>query len=112
MRMVANGVHSGTARAAMTNENADYYPVLLDRVGLRPGLVFAEPYGHTLILVSQLPQTSDQPGVLLSVDAQPDGTVGIKRFWKGNFLFTTTEVIGEPGFKAFRPITVNNGKLI
>jgi hypothetical protein len=111
MRMVANGVHSGTARAAMNNENADYYPVSLDRNGLRPGVVFADPYGHTLILVNQLPQTSDQPGVLLSVDAQPDGTVGIKRFWKGNFLFTTTEVIGEPGFKAFRPIAVNNGKL-
>lgn len=113
MRMVMNGVHSGTARAAMNNENADYYPVSLDRGGLRPGVVFADPYGHTLILVNQLPQTSDQPGVLLSVDAQPDGTVGIKRFWKGNFLFNTneTEVIGEPGFKAFRPITVNNGKL-
>lgn len=113
MRMVMNGVHSGTARAAMNNENADYYPVSLDRGGLRPGVVFADPYGHTLILVNQLPQTSDQPGVLLSVDAQPDGTVGIKRFWKGNFLFNTNEaeVIGEPGFKAFRPITVNNGKL-
>lgn len=111
MRMVANGVHSGTARAAMNNENADYYPVSLDRGGLRPGVVFADPYGHTLILVNQLPQSNDQPGVLLSVDAQPDGTVGIKRFWKGNFLFITTEVIGEPGFKAFRPIAVNNGKL-
>ncbi|MFA5330152.1 MAG: hypothetical protein WC384_20325 [Prolixibacteraceae bacterium] len=111
MRMVANGVHSGTARAALNNENADYYPVPLDRSGLRPGVVFADPYGHTLILVNQMPQTGDQPGVLFSVDAQPDGTVGIKRFWKGNFLFTTTEVIGEPGFKAFRTIAVNNGKL-
>jgi len=46
---------------------------------------------------------------LLSVDAQPDKTIAIKRFWKGNFLFTTSEVIGEPGFKAFRPILANNG---
>ncbi|MBV5315174.1 MAG: hypothetical protein JZU47_17860 [Prolixibacteraceae bacterium] len=110
LRMVANGVHSGTARAAMNNENADYYPIPLTHEGLRPGVVFADPYGHTLILVNQLPQTSDQPGVLLSVDAQPDGTVGIKRFWKGNFLFTTSDVIGEPGFKAFRPISFNDGK--
>lgn len=110
LRMVANGVHSGTARASMTNENADYYPVPLSREGLRPGVVFADPYGHTLILVNQLPQTSDQPGVLLSVDAQPDGTIGIKRFWKGNFLFTTSDVIGEPGFKSFRPIVVEKGK--
>jgi hypothetical protein len=111
LRMVANGVHSGTARAAMSNENADYYPVALNRDGLRPGVVFADPYGHTLILVNQLPQTSAGPGVLLSVDAQPDKTIAIKRFWKGNFLFTTSEVIGEPGFKAFRPISAHNGGL-
>jgi hypothetical protein len=49
--------------------------------------------------------------LLLAVDAQPDGTVGIKRFWKGNFLFNTSGVIGEPGFKAFRPITLKKGKL-
>lgn len=109
LRMVANGVHSGTARAAMNNENADYYPVELTRGSLRPGVVFADPYGHTLIVVNQLPQSGDQPGVLLSVDAQPDKTIAIKRFWKGNFLFATSEVIGEPGFKAFRPILVNNG---
>ncbi len=109
LRMVANGVHSGTARASMNNESADYYPVELNRDGLRPGVVFADPYGHTLILVNQLPQSGDQPGVLLSVDAQPDKTIAIKRFWKGNFLFATSEVIGEPGFKAFRPIEVHNG---
>ena len=111
LRMVANGVHSGTARASMNNENADYYPVALNRDGLRPGVVFADPYGHTLIVVNQLPQTSAGPGVLLSVDAQPDKTIAIKRFWKGNFLFTTSEVIGEPGFKAFRPIAAHNGGL-
>jgi len=113
VRMVANGVHSGTARTAFKDESSDYYPVPLTREALRPGVVFADPYGHTLILVRSIPQTSDSPGVLLSVDAQPDGTVGIKRFWKGNFLFNTnkTEVIGEPGFKAFRPIGLNDGKL-
>ena len=110
LRMIANGVHSGTARAAMSNENADYYPVELNRGSLRPGVVFADPYGHTLIVVNQLPQSGNQPGVLLSVDAQPDKTIAIKRFWKGNFLFATSEVIGEPGFKAFRPILVNDGK--
>jgi len=113
MRMVMNGVHSGTARTSLENENSDYYPVPLTPEALRPGVMFADPYGHTLMLVRQIPQTSDSPGVLLSVDAQPDGTVGIKRFWKGNFLFNTneTEVIGEPGFKAFRPIVVTDGKI-
>jgi hypothetical protein len=111
VRMVANGVHSGTARTALKDETSDYYPVSLTAASLRPGVVFADPYGHTLVLVKRLAQSGNTPGVLLSVDAQPDGTVGIKRFWKGNFLFTTKEVIGEPGFKTFRPIIVKEGKL-
>lgn len=111
VRMVMNGVHSGTARTALSDENSDYYPVALTQASLRPGIVYADPYGHTLILVNSLAQTKDKPGVLLSVDAQPDGTVGIKRFWKGNFLFNTIDVVGEPGFKAFRPIVVENGKI-
>ena len=110
VRMVANGVHSGTARTALNDESSDYYPVPLAPDALRPGVVFADPYGHTLILVNKVAQTGKTPGVLLAVDAQPDGTVGIKRFWKGNFLFNTSEVIGEPGFKAFRPIVLKGGK--
>lgn len=110
VRSIMNGVHSGTARTALDNENSDYYPVSLNRASLRPGTVFADPYGHTLILVSWVQQTKDKPGVLLAVDAQPDNTIAIKRFWKGNFLFNTSEVVGEPGFKAFRPILYENGK--
>ena len=110
LRRVMNGVHSGTARAALKDDSSDYYPVPLTHDALRPGIVFADPYGHTLILVRWVPQSDDSPGVLLSVDAQPDGTVGIKRFWKGNFLFTTSDVIGDPGFKAFRPIVMNDGQ--
>ncbi len=110
VRMVMNGVHSGTARTTFKNEEADYYPVPLTRESLRPGVVFADPYGHTLVLIGRIAQTNSTPGVLLSVDAQPDGTVGIKRFWKGNFLFNTSEVVGEPGFKAFRPIVLDKGR--
>jgi hypothetical protein len=111
LRRVMNEIHSGTARTALDDENSDYYPVSLDRHSLRPGIVYADPYGHTLILVGWVAQTKNNPGLLLAVDAQPDGTVGIKRFWKGNFLFNTSGVVGEPGFKAFRPISINNGKL-
>jgi hypothetical protein len=109
LRMVMNGVQSGTARTALEDENSDYYPVPLKPGSLRPGIVFADPYGHTLILVGHMAQTNNNPGLLLAVDAQPDGTVGIKRFWKGNFLFNTSGVIGEPGFKAFRPISFKKG---
>jgi hypothetical protein len=111
LRKLKDGVHSGTARTALDNENSDYYPVALDKESLRPGTVYADPYGHTLTLIGSVSQTRDHPGMLLAVDAQPDGTVGIKRFWKGNFLFNTSGVIGEPGFKAFRPISFDKGVL-
>lgn len=111
LRRLMDGVHSGTARTALDNENSDYYPVSLTREALRPGTVYADPYGHTFILIRWIPQTKDHPGGLLAVDAQPDKTIAIKRFWKGNFLFNTDEVVGEPGFKAFRPILFENDKL-
>jgi len=110
-RRIMDGVHSGTSRTALDDEKSDYYPVPLRRDALRPGTVFADPYGHTFILVNWLPQTKDQPGLLLAVDAQPDNTIAIKRFWRGNFLFNTSDVVGEPGFKAFRPIEFANGKM-
>jgi hypothetical protein len=108
LRKVMNGVHSGTARTAYDNGNSDYYPVALNRNSLRPGVVYADPYGHTFVIVRWVPQSRKKPGILLAVDAQPDGTIAVKRFWKGNFLFNTTEVIGEPGFKTFRPILRQN----
>jgi hypothetical protein len=110
LRNVMNTIHSGTARTRLEDDDSDYYPVGLTRKDLRPGVVFADPYGHTLILVRWVPQEGDGPGALLAVDAQPDGTVGVKRFWRGNFLFTTSEIIGEPGFKAFRPIVGDRGR--
>ena len=110
LRSVMNAIHSGTARTRLEDDDSDYYPVGLTRKELRPGVVFADPYGHTLVLVRWVPQEGDGPGALLAVDAQPDGTVGVKRFWRGNFLFTTSEVIGEPGFKAFRPIVRDRGR--
>lgn len=111
LRNIMNTIHSGSARTRLEDDTSDYYPVSLARKDLRPGVVFADPYGHTLILVRWVPQKGSGPGALLAVDAQPDGTVGIKRFWRGNFLFTTSEVIGEPGFKAFRPVVRDRGRL-
>src|SRR5262249_4014997 len=53
-----------------------------------------------------------EAGVLLAVDAQPDGTVARKRFWRGNFLFAQNPALGSPGFKRFRPIVrEKNGTL-
>src|SRR5262249_29794920 len=76
-----------------------------------PGTVYADPYGHILMLVRRVPQTADAAGVFLAVDGQPDGTVARKRFWRGNFLFAQDPALGNPGFKRFRPIVLENGAL-
>ena len=107
---IMNAIHSASGRTALDDDETDLYPVALDRFSLRPGVVFADPYGHTLVLVRWLDQTPDRPGGLLAVDAQPDGTVGLKRFWRGNFLFAASGVVGGPGFKAFRPIVLEAGR--
>ena len=101
---VAEGVHSGSGRTAASDNNTDYYPVPLAQEALRPGTVYADPYGHLLVLVRRVPQTDGAAGVYLAVDAQPDGTVARKRFWRGNFLFAQDPALGSPGFKRFRPI--------
>lgn len=98
-----DAVHSGTARTALDDEATDLYPVELSRDALWPGTVYADPYGHVLVLAKWVPQTPQQPGMLLAVDAQPDNSVSRKRFWEGTFLFADVASAG-PGFKAFRPL--------
>ena len=102
--IVGDAVHSGSGRTLASDDNSDYYTVPLKQETLRPGTVYADPYGHVLMLTKRMPQTADAAGVLLAADAQPDGTVAIKRFWRGNFLFAQDPALGSPGFKRFRPI--------
>jgi hypothetical protein len=104
MQTVAGGVHSGSGRTAANDNNTDYYPVALQEQTLRPGTVYADPYGHILMIVRRVPQSEGAAGVILAVDGQPDGTVARKRFWRGNFLFAQDPALGGPGFKRFRPI--------
>jgi hypothetical protein len=111
LRTVGDRVHSGSGRTRATDDNTDYYPVPLNQETLRPGAVYADPYGHMLVLVRRVSQTDAAAGVLLAVDAQPDGTVARKRFWRGNFLFAQDPALGSPGFKRFRPIVQKDGAL-
>jgi hypothetical protein len=101
---IGDGVHSGSGRTALADENTDTYPVPLSQDALRPGTVYADPYGHLLVIARRIAQSGDDAGVILAVDAQPDGTVAVKRFWRGNFLFATNPALGGPGFKRFRPV--------
>ncbi|MBX3192154.1 MAG: hypothetical protein KF819_34515 [Labilithrix sp.] len=111
LRTVADKAHSGSARQPFEEENSDYYPVALTSEALRPGTIFADPYGHVLMISKRLPQTAERGGVLLAVDGQPDGTVARKRYWRGNFLYATQRELGGPGFKRFRPVARRAGHL-
>jgi len=109
---VADVVQTGAVRVSATDDRTDFYMVPLTQATLRPGTVYADPYGHVLILVKRVPEANGAPGVFLAVDAEPDGTVTRKRFWRGNFLFVHDAALGSPGFKRFRPIVrEKNGAL-
>ena len=56
-----------------------------------------------------MPEANGTPGVFLAVDAEPDGSITRKRFWRGNFLFVHEPSLGSPGFKHFRPIVRDKG---
>jgi hypothetical protein len=110
VRDVGDVVHTGAVRAG--DENADFYTVPLTEKALRPGTVYADPYGHVLMLVRRVPEMNGTPGVFLAVDSEPDGSVTRKRFWRGNFLFAHEPTLGAAGFKHFRPIVKEkNGPL-
>ncbi len=109
---LADKAHSGSARQPFEEESSDYYPVPLTPSSLRPGTIYADPYGHVLMIAKRLPQNAERGGVLLAVDGQPDGTVARKRYWRGNFLYATQPELGGPGFKRFRPVTRRGGHLV
>jgi hypothetical protein len=111
-RQLANRVQSGSARTGLDDDATDYYPVPLERSALRPGVIYADPYGHVMVVVKWVDQTADKGGLLLAVDGQPDTSIGRKRFWEGTFLFANDVKSAGPGFKAFRPIARGaDGKL-
>jgi hypothetical protein len=112
LRDVGDVVHSGSVRVAASDDSTDFYTVALTQHALRPGTVYADPYGHVLMLVHLVPESNGKPGVFLAVDAEPDGSITRKRFWRGNFLFVHDPGLGSPGFKHFRPIVRDkNGPL-
>ncbi len=99
-------------RTQANDNNTDFYTVPLTQETLRPGTVYADPYGHVLMLVRRVAQSGGSAGIFLAADAEPDGSVTRKRFWRGNFLFVHDPTLGSPGFKRFRPIVRDaNGTL-
>jgi hypothetical protein len=107
--VVADAVQSGAVRTLANDDNTDFYTVPLTQETLRPGTVYADPYGHVLVLVRRVPESGGAAGVFLAVDGEPDGTVARKRFWQGTFLFAHLPGLEGPGFKRFRPIVRDAG---
>jgi len=112
LQVVSDAVQSGNGRTPASDDNTDFYPVPLTQETLRPGTIYADPYGHILMLVRRVPQSGGAAGKFLAADAEPDGTVARKLFWRGNFLFAQDPALGSPGFKRFRPIVRDNGGVL
>ncbi|HEX7597608.1 MAG TPA: hypothetical protein VF518_05300, partial [Polyangia bacterium] len=108
LRLLSNKVHSGSARTALDDDATDFYPIKLSRDALRPGVIYADPYGHVLMVAKWVDQDGTKDGTkggrLFAVDGQPDNSVGRKRFWEGTFTFASDVKSAGPGFKAFRPV--------
>ncbi len=92
------------AEPRSTDNNTDYYPVPLTQETLRPAPSMPIRTDISWCSCGACRRPTAAAGVFLAVDAQPDGTVARKRFWRGNFLFATDPALGGPGFKRFRPI--------
>src|SRR5580704_6056093 len=82
LRDVGDVVQTGAVRVAANDDNTDFYMIPLTQDSLRPGIVYADPYGHVLTLVKRLPEANGGPGIFLAVDAEPDGSITRKKFWR------------------------------
>lgn len=109
---VARTVHSSTMRTTHEDEVNDVYPVEMTRKSLRPGTIYSDPQGHIMVISQWFPQEGDQAGVLFAADAQPDHTVGRRRFWRGSFMFPADDVESGAGFKRFRPHVRRAGRYV
>jgi hypothetical protein len=110
-RRVRSGVHSATGRTHPEDDATDLYPVALERASLPPGTVYADPYGHVMMLTKWFAQGpgDDEYGILIAAEAQPDNTIGRRRFFAGSFLFDpSTRDVGA-GWKQFRPLIAERG---
>ena len=101
LRAVGDVVHSGSVRTSANSDKTDFYTIPLTQEALRPGTVYADPYGHVMMIVQRVPQSAGAAGVFLAVDAEPDGAVTRKRFWRGNFLLVTRSCARQPRLQAF-----------
>ncbi|MBI5491088.1 MAG: hypothetical protein HY905_27400 [Deltaproteobacteria bacterium] len=106
---IADTVHSSTGRVLPEVDPSELVAVALSRETLRPGTVFVDTNGHVLVVSQWVPGSAERIGLLLAIDAHPDLTVSHKRFSRASFQFD--EALRTGGFKAFRPVVYEQGKI-
>ncbi|MGE5085647.1 MAG: hypothetical protein ACM3MG_05055 [Bacillota bacterium] len=79
---------------------SDFYPVKLNRSGIRPGTVIYDPNGHVAIVYKI---TDD--GHIYYIDAHPDNSLTSGMY---NPKFVRSNPYQGAGFKNFRPLTLIN----
>lgn len=86
-----------------TDLYTDFYPVKINRQGIRPGTVIYDPNGHVAIVY----KVSDD-GRVFYIDAHPDNSLTMG-------MFTPKFVRSNPnqgaGFKRFRPLSLVDAKV-
>lgn len=101
---LSSAVHSGFFRTAPAVASADFYQTAIDRNAVRPGTMFYDPNGHVLVVYTLRPD-----GEVLTFDGHPDGYLTYGRLTEKNVRGGVTQ---GGGFKNFRPITCQNGRVV
>lgn len=104
LRQMIDQVHSGMYRMGPEVENADFYPVEITRVGVRPGTVYYDPNGHVLVVAEVRAD-----GSVYLMDGHPDGSLTWKRFGEAFALGGRGQ---GGGFKNFRTQRFEGGQVV
>lgn len=103
-RGLVGAVHTGMLRMAPDVEDADFYPVAVDRRAIRPGAVYYDPNGHAAVVARVTAE-----GSIYFLDGHPDGSLTWSRFGEALALGSAAQ---GGGFVAFRPLTLVDGALV
>ena len=71
LRVVSDDRQSGAGRTLWNDENTNFYPVALSQETLHPGTIFADPYGHILMIVQHMPRQGGAAGICLRPTPSP-----------------------------------------
>lgn len=104
-RTVVNATYTGTFRMMGDQDGtlfSDFYPVKLDRTGIRPGTVIYDANGHVAIIY----RVTDD-GRIFYIDSHPDNTLTSGMYTP---KFMRSFPFQGAGFKNFRPLKLEGAR--